>query len=768
MPIPISSNYPTTFDNDENLFLVHDALRVRLVEDYTPGAASITIEDPNDVMDRFPDSGLITCTEQCSDIDDRAISFFYTSRTATTFDGLILLSEFTDVAKPKKITNVTQNVMARHHNHLKDALIAIQTFVGVRGTTDTSPFGSTLEGRINFLQKLIFTPRAWFTTDKKLGLVPLSVTFKDESFRLGDSTICYLWDFGDDTCSAISIGSCIKPTISVTSVVPLGQRNVLVKDLDGGTIQKTYTQPGIYNVTLTVSNEFGQDTVLFTKLINARVEAPQEAVIDYVPKVSQSNTAGDPIGGPFDTPPTLKSVTNTFIDMEVKTGENPSNLGRSYGGELLNASKSPIDPIIEYTWNLGDDLTHSNQPTARAAYSLGGFYDLVLRVDTQFGAFRITTYENSINIIEKSNLWLWTFSTLATNGSGTAVAQEFGLLSETFKTHNTNLTVTRDNSFLDALGSAPFHATTEARAKEEFSKNTAFVPQGTLGSGDSGTALLLFSNGGADIANQAIEVRGFNAFDETYVTHPSIPTKPWNWATLNSGAELFLLFGTQETITPLGTNLANPIKTTYNTTTLVSSNITLTASDFENGADELLQHVSSFDGTGTPTNGFFNTYRTAWKDNTGYILRNDGVNEFHRIKSFYKTQGNLVDPVQTITKLPDLAGSTKIEGQLVTLTNGVFFFNNSGNISAWNDSTDVWETGAPDLSSVSFRSLQDTTVANFDSASNTLLATSDEDRIAYLSYDYSTKAFIKYNGTDNTFVDTGVRPTGTQFMMGVF
>ena len=58
--------------------------------------------------------------------------------------------------KLKKITNVTMNVLDKHHNHLKDALIAVKTFLGVQGQTDIVPFGSTLTGRINFLKKILW------------------------------------------------------------------------------------------------------------------------------------------------------------------------------------------------------------------------------------------------------------------------------------------------------------------------------------------------------------------------------------------------------------------------------------------------------------------------------------------------------------------------------------------------------------------------------------------------------------------------------------
>ena len=94
MTIPTSSNFPTSYDTEANLFLVHDGLRVRLLEDYSPGNTTILIEGDADVIAQFPTSGLITLTEQVSDIDERAISFYYSSRTDTSFNGLEILSGF--------------------------------------------------------------------------------------------------------------------------------------------------------------------------------------------------------------------------------------------------------------------------------------------------------------------------------------------------------------------------------------------------------------------------------------------------------------------------------------------------------------------------------------------------------------------------------------------------------------------------------------------------------------------------------------------------
>ncbi len=524
--IPTASNFPTSLDTDDNLFEVHDSLRIRLAEDYSIGDTKVTIEGEATVMEIFPDSGFITLTEQCSDIDDRALSFFYASKTTTTFNGLILLPGFIDSAKPKKLTNVTRNIMANDHNHIKNALIAIQTFIGIQGTTDVKPLGSTMEGRINFLHKLVLTPKAWFTADKTVGLVPLEITFTDQSFRLGkictDDPVVFIWDFGDQTTSIISTISIISgisvittsglPTVTAISVVETSDPNIIVQDLDGGSIKKTYNVAGKYDVKLTVRNKFGEDMVTFEEMVKARIEAPDEAQINFVPRSTQNTSVGDatPLfdrlgtkaGGPFLIPPTLRSLTNTFIDMEIPEGQ--ISPGRSFGGEELNASNTPIDPITSYTWSLGDDLVHESLDAARASYSIGGVYDLTLRVDTDFGAYRITTYENSIDIIERTNLWLFT-----TSSSSIAKGHEFGLISETFKTATKTHSIIRDDSFLTGTGD-------ETRAKREFKKNTGFAPRTISGSGEQGTTLLFWAGGGTAItplASQEVKMVEYKGFE---------------------------------------------------------------------------------------------------------------------------------------------------------------------------------------------------------------------------------------------------------------
>ena len=758
MALPTSSDFPTSFDSDTNLFEVQDGLRLRLAEDYAVGDSTIQGEGDPYVIAAMPETGIITLTEQCSDLDKRAISFHYGSFDPLTvvFSDLDLLEEFIDVPKLKRITNITVNVMAEHHNHLKNALIEIQKFCGVEGTVDNAPFGDTLEGRINFLRNLVLVPKAWFTSDVRTGNVPLEVEFQDMSFRLGtdgnSGDIKITWDFGDQASSVVSM-------ISAISEVPDGAVDVIVRDTDGEKIKKTYHSPGIYDVKLTVENDFGSDVCIFPEYINARVKAPNEAIIRYVPNsATQDGTAGVPPDGPFEQYPKIRSPINTLIQIEIPDGENPSTLGYSYAGELLDDVGEAIDPIDHYTWSLGDDLTHPNSMETKASYSVGGIYDLKLRVDTTYGSYRITTYEDSIDIVENQNLWLWIHS-----GTDTVRAYEYGLISETFKlTPAATLSLNRNSDFLAGEPNVE-------QQRQEFIRNTGFAPRSTTTSGRQGITMLYWASGRAStdpISEEKVNAVEFNGFNGTYVTRTPIYRR-WNWVNLNSLSKSYFVLGSANYALS-ATSLTNQEKTTLDLVTLTQTSETLTTDNYLNGANELMQNVYAANSVGDPISGHFSVYRSAWKDGAGYFARNDGVEAFFRIKSFYRTEGTISNPFINIRKLQDIQGPTKLEGQLTDLSQGVYFLNNSGSVSKFEPVASVWTSGGPGVNSLLYRDLQDTSVAGYDDQSNTLLVDSDGDKRAYMSFDYSSNAFAKFNEIDLTFITLGSRPEGDQWMMGVY
>jgi hypothetical protein len=341
---------------------------------------------------------------------------------------------------------------------------------------------------------------------------------------------------------------------------------------------------------------------------------------------------------------------------------------------------------------------------------------------------------------------------------------EYGLISETFKINTANgLTITRDDSFLDGVNN-------EEQQKREFNRNVGFVSRSTTDtSGGGATSLLYWASGrtGAQsMSEETINVVEYQGFLDTYLTKPTIE-RPWNWCHL-TGTSHSYFFGGESTSVP-SISTANTDLTSHNLVTLSSTTAALTSDNYLNGAQELEYNPSLFDIYGNSIYGDFSVYRTAWKDNTGYIARNDAVGPFFRIKNFYRTVGIISDPVMYIERLTDIEGQTKTELSMTDLSAGIFIFNNSGSVISFSPTNQIWYKGGPGANSAAYRSFQDTSVNGFDELSNTLLVASDKDTRAYISFDYSRGAFVKFNGVTTTFSLPGTsRPEGDQFLMAIY
>ena len=752
-----SSQYPEAFDSDTNLFLVHDSLRVVLSEDYNPNVKSDIIYVSGDTKN-FPPTGIITLTEQCSDPKDRSVSFTYTTVTSTTFEGLVVLPGFNNtIIRKSGATNVTQNVMSYHHNSEKNALIAIQKFVGVEGTVDATPLGETITGRLNFMEKLILSPKVWFTASETVGLVPFDVEFLNQSFRTGSGNVDVVWDFGDET-SISNVSS-----ISVMSFVPISAINVNVTEIGSGPITKEYITPGNYNVRLTVTNDYGSDTLVFENFINARSEAPIPAVIDFNPTGDQQYTAGTrvmdgpTIVGPWDVPPKIKSKTNKFVSISINGSQHylneEDNTQRSNAGEELDLSLVAIDPIENYEWILSDDLSHAPDNFTNAAYTIGGIYDLILKVNTSFGAYRITKYPGAIDIIEDKNMFLFTLNSLSPKN------YEYGLISGEFKAGTENaITLDYNDSFLNG-------SFEEQQGKFELSRNVGFAQFNTVSSGYGGQAVIAYATGGSspDITTQQVKTLEFSGFSGLLTENATEINRPWNWVFLPFETKAYFAFGTENAYPQ--SSSGDP-SYQYLDSLLLGGELTtgtgtaLTSANYINGADEL----------GTMPNAVaqpkWAVYRSAVQNNTGYILRNEAIGIFFRLTSFYRTEGTATEPLQSIRKLQSMSGPVRTEGQLVALNNGIFFFNNSGSVSAFNTTSNTWENLS--ISPSVFKNFQDITVENYAEKTNTLLATSDANYLAYLSFDYSNNSFVKFNSVDNTFVKLNPRPQGEQWLLSIY
>jgi PKD repeat protein len=707
-----SLTYPTALDTDVNLYGVKDSLRLTLAQDYMAGDTVVVVENNPSVMTLFPATGIITLTENCSDPEFRAISLYYPSRTDTTFDEVKLLEGFVDCDKPKNVTNVTMNVVAQHHNAIKNALKLIQGFAGIAGETTGRPLFGTMEQRTNYLRRIAYNPKPWFTANATIGIVPFTVDFTDLSFNSGkdleNNDITYTWDFGDGTVKVISY-SIINST---------------------GDISHTYQNPGIYTITLTVANIFGSSTSVLADYINARYIAPEFATMS----------------------PELNAY-QVIVNNQVKT---PNNMNL-YISITDNGGYS-IDPVVNYEWILSDVLAHPNNSNTNVNYAIGGIYDIVVKCITENESYRITQKANYVNVVESKNYYLFTYG----NNTNFIYANEMGLLSETFKaTQQAGIEIFVNDDFLVGTNNS-------TQAIREFSRNIFSTLNGYYSSGIGGNLTLSYASGRNQTDSSSLEKINsfnFNAFNETYNSYNSTD-RPWNWIAFAIENSQYFLFGNPLNQTA-GLSLTNQQITEHNFTTNVYSSTSITSNQYLGASADLKQNPAQFDDDQN-LYGYFSVYRTALNGRNGYILRNSGVGDFFQLKSFYRTKENGADFIYYFEKLNDIAGGEKSEGQIVNLSSGVYFFNNSGSVSAYKPDTGTWEVGGPGLNSLTYREFQDTTNPDYDNPENTLIACSDNDHAAYLSFDYSNNSFSKFDDITLTFSKLPERINNSQWNCNIF
>lgn len=698
--IPQGSNYPEMLDGDENLYLVHDALKVPLGFDYYPGNTSIMADGD---LRRFPLSGIITLVEQQSVPGERAVSLYYGSRTNREFKDLELLPDSIDCMKPKQITTITLQAMADHREALKTAVLAIEKFLGTKHEIADQPRSETIFGRLNFLKKLLFTPKAWFEVERIMGAVPFTTNFTFAgSGNYGPvGNVTYTWKFNDEEVTTVD-----------------------------STIEKTFLNPGNYTVSLTVKNYYGEDTVTFIDMVKVKGQAPEEASIKFLPFENQIHLN--------DAIPKIRTPINQLVMVEVPQ-KSIGNI-KTFAGELIDPrTNKTTDIVTNYTWNLHDDLPHTNAHKTKALYTVGGYYDLVLRTDTAQGSYRITTYENAIDVVEPTNLWIW-----VNEDQQKIRSYEFGLVSEVLKTSNNTYVLRATDAFLE-----------NDRQRFEFWHNNGVAKKNSVKSGEGGDCLLFWASGrGANdpITSEQIHFASYNPFNDYYKVEHSV-TRPWNWASLVSDKDIYFVFGLPEE-EPLPTvSLTHKSKITYNIASNFQSSDVLEYKNFKNGAHDLTTNPGVFNSAYQTPHGHYSAYRTAWKDDVGYILRSNDLGEYFSFHNFYKTEGTLGLPFRNIIKLPDMPGDGNKEGALVALNNGVYFFNNHGGAYCFNNIGGTWE-------------LVNSHNKVARSELNSLLAASDSESKAYIGIEDTS--FFKFNEIDMSYVTFYQAPLNKQWLMSIF
>ena len=243
----------------------------------------------------------------------------------------------------------------------------------------------------------VAAPKAAFSaTESSIldGLAPLSVTFRGISSISPGTATDYVWDFGDGSTST------------------------------EGAPTHTYMKPGVYTVTLTVSNRFGSDVSVIKDYVTVgelpTVTFTCEDTLGAIPFVTRFHSTitgdydkhvwdfGDGVGsvlknpyhnyeyaGTYDVKLTASSKYGDVTDYRrnfIEVGGKPES-SFVYGYAADSTAKSPIVKFTstttgsptEYLWYFGDgEFSTEENPVHR--FKAPGIYDVSLKTVNRYGS----------------------------------------------------------------------------------------------------------------------------------------------------------------------------------------------------------------------------------------------------------------------------------------------------------------------------------------------------------------------------------------------
>lgn len=215
------SIYPEALDNKESLYEASNNAVTTLRQSLTYAGLVMVVNS----TEKFPDKGVIKLSNEADSKSGELI--YYTSKTSNTFKGLI--RGFAGSARtPWNINSTVSNaVSAEHHNSLKDAIIKIETNLGLKN----EPTEASLNGILKKQENRFLVTKPIFRAYPLKGSSPLTVTF--QSFSTGP-IVKYFWDFGDGNTSSEKnpVHTYYKEgsyTVELNVVGSLGGQGILTK-----------------------------------------------------------------------------------------------------------------------------------------------------------------------------------------------------------------------------------------------------------------------------------------------------------------------------------------------------------------------------------------------------------------------------------------------------------------------------------------------------------------------------------------------------------
>jgi PKD repeat protein len=180
------SVFPTELDTKETLYEVSNNAVVPLKQTLTHSGKVIIVEDTS----LFPDNGIVRIGSAPGEPGPYEM-IYYSYKTGNTFRDLIRgFAGSKHGFWTASNSYVSNSVDAEHHNAIKDAIINIQTDLGIKeNAADASLNGILTAQEVRFL-----APKPLFRAFPLNGPPALKVRFQNLS---SGHVIRYLWDFGD-------------------------------------------------------------------------------------------------------------------------------------------------------------------------------------------------------------------------------------------------------------------------------------------------------------------------------------------------------------------------------------------------------------------------------------------------------------------------------------------------------------------------------------------------------------------------------------------
>lgn len=184
------SIYPEAIDDKESLYEATNNSTIALKQTMSYISQIVIVEDTSS----FPPQGILRVGPPPGESGEFEM-IYYNKKTNNTFQDIIRSFGGSKRGIWKFGESYVSNVVnAEHHNAIKDAVINMETNVGIKENPDSE----SLNGILKKQEDRFLAPRPLFRANPIIGPAPRKVRF--QNFTTGNITR-NLWDFGDGATS---------------------------------------------------------------------------------------------------------------------------------------------------------------------------------------------------------------------------------------------------------------------------------------------------------------------------------------------------------------------------------------------------------------------------------------------------------------------------------------------------------------------------------------------------------------------------------------